>query len=93
MNDKIETEKSELASLESQLRQAADGMQGQASSPPNAPNAGDSTGAVADMLGSLTKSAAALSETASKAAGDLNMTRTTYGEIDQANADAFKNIG
>lgn len=92
MGDKIETEKGELASLASQLHQAADGMNGQTSSPPNAPNAGDSTGAVADMLGSLTKSAAALTETASKAAGDLDAAGATYDEIDQANADAFKNI-
>ena len=92
MNSGVETDKSELAALAAQLHQAAEGMNGAASKPPNAPNAGDSTGPVAEVLSSIARSAAALTETASKAAGDLDATRTTYGEIDQANADEFKNI-
>ena len=92
MGGNIQTEKAELASLASQLRQAADGMNGPASSPPNPPNAGDSTGAVAGMLDKLTRSAAALTETAAKAASDVDASCATYGDIDEAGADLFKNI-
>jgi hypothetical protein len=88
----VETDKEDLAALAVQLRQAADRMNGPATSAPNALNVGDSTGAVAEMLGTLTRSAAALTETASKAADDLDACRSTYGGIDQSGADVFKNI-
>lgn len=92
MTGSVETRKAELASLAAQLRRAVDGMDAAVGSPPDAPNAGESTGSVAEVLGLLTRSAAALTETASKAAADLDVCRRTYDDIDQAGADVFTDI-
>lgn len=87
-----DTDLDSLSRLAAELRQAADGMSGAPSSPPNAPNAGESTGAVAAMLESLTQSAAALTETASKAGDDVDASRATYGENDHHATSQFNNI-
>lgn len=89
----MEIRKGELAALAAQLRRAVDGMDAAVGTPPDPPDAGGSSAAVAGMLGVLTRSAAALTETASKAAGDLDACRRTYEDIDHAGADVFTNIG
>ncbi|WP_215548292.1 DUF6317 family protein [Amycolatopsis sp. CA-230715] len=88
----IDVEMGELSTLSGQLRSAADGMGGAASQPPDPPDAGDSTAAVTALLERLTTAAAALTEIVSKASGDVEAAKATYGRSDADKADVFKNI-
>ena len=92
MGDDIGVELGELSSLSGQLRGAADGMNGAPSDLPDPPNAGESTTAVITMLESLARSAAALTEMASKASGDVEAAKATYGTNEADKTDLFKNI-
>jgi hypothetical protein len=92
MGNDIGVELGELDSLSGRLKGAADGMNGAPSKMADPPNCGQSTAAVLGMLEKLTRSAAALTETASKASGDVESAKSTYGTSEADRTDVFKNI-
>lgn len=88
----MRTDQAELSGIANRLHSAAEGMNGPASSQADPPNAGESTDATCKAIESVSRAVAALTETASKTAGDVDAAKDTYGTVEDNNSDLFSNI-
>lgn len=88
----LQTDLGGLSGIAGQLHSAADGMSGPSSQQSDPPNAGESTDVVCQAIESLSRASAALTETASKAGGDVDAAKATYGQREGDHADMFNNI-
>lgn len=82
-----------LCELAATLATASQGVEDMAGSAPKVPDAGVSTGAVAEALQSLAQLMATIASGAARCADLAQQNGTTYQESDHANAESLNRAG
>ncbi|WP_020499974.1 hypothetical protein [Sciscionella marina] len=79
-----------LTQMTSKLRKSAQNLAKSASSAPPAPDAGDSSAILAEVISDLLKSGAAIAAKQESIAGKIHASNGTYDDVENTNTDALK---